>query len=431
MLRGLIKPADGLLLVAVLAPLAIAVPRLADVVGVGVAGWLRALASAAGILGLSAILVSGAVSARIPGVDRYFGGLTRLWHLHHILGFVGFMLVMAHVLLLAGWGLTTSLQLAVATVFPSLGEWAVWVGWGAYVALVVFLAPSFKFFGEPRYQWWKRVHLVAALALALASLHAILLARESLYWWALGGLAIGAVAWRKVGSRLASRRPYQVERLETLAPGMVELTLRAGGRPLSVAPGQFVYLSPTDQGLSAGRNEEHPYSVSQAGSDVLRVGIRDLGDASHALQKVAVGSRVWLEGPYGCFFERSWPGRGQLWIGGGVGVTPFVSGARALRDAGEGGDVCLVHLADRPEKAFYGDELAEIAESTAGFRVRPHYFRSEGPLTAEFLEAACQGFAEREAYICGSPEMLKHVRRVLRRAGVPLGRIHSEEFNLL
>lgn len=64
----------------------------------------------------------------------------------------------------------------------------------------------------------------------------------------------------------------------------------------------------------------------------LRFGIKDLGDASHALQTVTPETRVLIEGPYGEFFERRFPQRDMLWLGGGIGITPFVGGAwRGLR----------------------------------------------------------------------------------------------------
>ena len=54
-----------------------------------------------GVLGLSALLVTAAMCVRLPGLDRWFGGLPRLWLLHRRLGFSAFMLILAHVLLLA------------------------------------------------------------------------------------------------------------------------------------------------------------------------------------------------------------------------------------------------------------------------------------------------------------------------------------------
>ena len=62
---------------------------------------LELLGRAAAVLGLSCLLLAALISVRIPGVDLGFGGLTRQWKVHHLLGAAAFLLLMAHPLLLA------------------------------------------------------------------------------------------------------------------------------------------------------------------------------------------------------------------------------------------------------------------------------------------------------------------------------------------
>lgn len=202
---------------------------------------------------------------------------------------------------------------------------------------------------------------------------------------------------------------------------------------MSYTAGQFMYLTPYDPELEAGRGEEHPYTISSAPSEeVVRVGIKALGDASRALQTVKPGTAVQIEGPYGQFFERCDPQRKQLWFGGGIGITPFVSGARTLqRQPGSGLDVTLIYLANRLERAYYMDELREIAEGHPHFDARIHYFQDRGPVDEAFIRSHCPDLEEREIYICGPPGMVQHLMGLLSRAGVPKGRIHTEAFDFL
>jgi predicted ferric reductase len=433
-IRTWLKPGDLLLLALLLAPLALSWTRLTETIGEDTSDSLAALARVSGVLGLAMILLAGALSVRVPGFDRAFGGLTRLWQVHHFLGFGGLVLVMAHVLLLAASALPISRTLPVEVLFPSLDSVDVWLGWLALAALMIFLAPSFKFFGPPDYQRWKWLHIITApTALVLALAHTLLLTPDAAAWWAIGGLAVASVVWRRVGSRLISRQPYTITAVQPLAADVVEISLRPEGRAIGYAPGQFVYLTPNDPALAAGRNEEHPYTISSAPGDSLRLGIKDLGDATHALQNVAVGTRVWIEGPYGDFLARLFPQRGQLWLGGGIGITPFVGGARALKQAQSAPteSVHLVYLADSRERAYYREEIEAAAKDTAGLDVTEHYFQKEGPISAEFLAQNCPDFAQREVYICGPAPMLAHLRRLLRKQGVSRVRIHCEEFALL
>ncbi|WP_235825462.1 ferredoxin reductase family protein [Vreelandella rituensis] len=372
------------------------------------------------------------MSCRVPGFDRPFGGLTRLWQLHHWLGFGAFMLVMLHALALGMAAVPASLEAAVTTLFPPISHGAVWLGWLAWLALVVFLAPTFGFFGQPRYQRWKRLHLVSAAALLLGFWHALLLAGETWPWWLLGIAGLGAVAWRK-GVAPNRRHVYRIEEVVPLACGVVELVLRPEGGGIRFEAGQFVYLSPLDESLSAGRGEEHPYTLASAPSDTcLRIGIKDLGDASHALQTVTPDTRVLVEGPYGEFFGRRLPERDMLWLGGGIGITPFVSGARdvAIR-ASVKGNIHLFYLANGPDRAYYQAELVEIAGRVEGFTYTSHYYRDQGPLTEVFLRQHCPDYAQREIYICGPLGMNAHLQRLLADHGVPDSRIHSEVFDFL
>ncbi|MFO7649178.1 ferric reductase-like transmembrane domain-containing protein [Halomonas sp. 3H] len=425
------RPGDTALVILLLLPLAVALPRLG-----GGAGppelWLTWVGKVTGILGLAMMLLAGAVSCRVPGFDRPFGGLARLWRLHHWLGFAAFILVMVHALALGLAAVPASLDAAVATLFPPLSVGSIWLGWLAWVALVVFLAPTFDFFGQPHYQRWKRLHLVSAAALLLGLWHALLLAGEAWPWWLLGIAGLGAIAWRK-GVAPRQRHAYRIEAVEPLARGVVELVLRPEGGGIRHEAGQFVYLSPLDESLAAGRGEEHPYTIASAPSDSrLRIGIKDLGDASHALQAVTPETRVLVEGPYGDFFGRRFPERDMLWLGGGIGITPFVGGARDLATgAGPGGHVHLFYLANDETRAYYREELEAIAERHAGFTFTAHFYRDLGPLTEAFLREHCPDFTAREIHLCGPPAMNAHLQRLLAEQGVPASRIHSEVFDFL
>ncbi len=432
--RAYIKPGDPLFL-AVLIPLALAWSRLSHRFGDDLGDSLLTVGRAAGILGLTMILTAGILSVRVPKIDRAFGGLTRLWKLHHMLGFAGFVLVLVHVELVAISALPISRELPAQILFPSLSSTSVWFGWLALIGLTVFLAPSFKFFGPPRYQGWKLIHMVTApSALLLAVLHATGLSPQPDVWWVIGALAVVSVGWRRVGSRLAGRLQYTVEGVVSLAPDIVEISLRPTGRTLHYQAGQFVYVTPTDPSLTAGRLEEHPFSIASSPDDeVLRIGIKALGDASHALQALSPGSTVWIEGPYGDFFGRNFPERGELWLGGGIGITPMVGGARALVTAGaaSSNSVFLFYLADSAERAYYRKVLLDCAEEAATLELIEHYFSQEGVMTAEFIAKHCPDFREREVYLCGPLPMLAHFRRILKDHGVPGSRIHSEEFTFL
>ena len=391
--------------------------------------------SLAGVAGLSFLLLAMVLSIRAPGFDGPFGGLLRLWRIHHRLGALCFVLLMLHPVLLSLAAAGDGPEVVLAVLAPPWGAWPVWAGWMSLLAMMIFLAPSFSFFAEPFYQRWKMVHRLSGLVVVLGLVHAIPLSRSvpaveaAWLWGGLGALALFAFFWRLLLSRLWSRKRYRITEVRPMAPGVVELTL--DGPPLDYRAGQFVYLTPRDPILTAGRGEEHPYSLSSAPQETsLRIGIKDLGDASHALQEVTPGSEALIEGPYGSFLPARHD-RPALWIGGGIGITPFVSAAREFAHAAEAGDVELIYCANDPGRAYYLEVFQGVAAEQAGLRVHPHYFAAEGPLSEGFIRAKVPDYRRREVYACGPPAMLALVSRLLRQARVPQWRIHTEEFELL
>ncbi|WP_111640499.1 ferredoxin reductase family protein [Marinimicrobium alkaliphilum] len=407
--------------------------RSPDTASVG--GVLNYLGRLTGIVGLSTMLMAAILCCRVPGFDRPFGGLTKMWKLHHQLGAVAFLLLLAHPLLLAFAAAEVSLTAAVATLTPT--SQSLWLGWIALVLMMVFLAPSFAFFGHPDYQRWKWVHRLSGPAIILALIHTALLMRtlpapwDTLVWVVYVAAAVGALAYRFVFSRVKGRQPYQVMQVERSANNVVEISLQAERSRLDHEAGQFVYLTPFDKTLTNGYAEEHPYTISSAPDEpLLRIAIKDLGDASRAIQTIAVGSQVKVEGPYGGFFPPTELGP-SLWVAGGIGITPFLGKVRELARGEFSGDVHLVYCVQDESRALFLEELSGYAQALPGFHLSMHYFYREGPLDEAFLNRVCDDVAEREAFICGPTPLLSCARNVLLGAGVPARRITTEEFELL
>jgi predicted ferric reductase len=128
-----------------------------------------------------------------------------------------------------------------------------------------------------------------------------------------------------------------------------------------------------------------------------------------------------VEGPYGSFTHRSLPRRRQIWIAGGIGVTPFLSMARSLR-GDEPVDVDLYYCVEHAEEAHFLDELrtrgpvALVARDEQGF------------LTADRIAAEHPDLSEAEVLVCGPPAMIESLRTQLAAAGLPRERFHAEEF---
>lgn len=432
------RQATALVWAAASLPLAVMLPGMRSADFVDPVALLNLLGRLTGIAGLSLLLVAAILSCRVPGVDRPFGGLTKLWKTHHLLGAIAFLLLLTHPVLLALSAAGGSLPAAAQLLAPPLSDRATWLGWIALLAMMAFLAPSFAFFGEPEYRRWRWVHRLAAVAVIAAVAHAFLFARtipaaaSAAVWLVLCAGAIVSVSYRLLFARRVGRLRYYVESIAAPANNIVELTLRPGDRHLDYRAGQFVYLTPYDDSLAAGHREEHPYTLTSApGEATLRVAIKDLGDATHAIQSIARSSEVRIEGPYGDFFPRDENAEPELWIAGGIGIAPFLGRLRDLAARGIDLDVCLIYCVQDESRAHFRRELEELVARMPGAVMTMHYFFRQGPLDAGFLQQHCGDLVRRRAYVCGPEPLLERAQALLADAGVARDRIVTEEFTLL
>ncbi|MCK9469099.1 MAG: ferric reductase-like transmembrane domain-containing protein [Porticoccaceae bacterium] len=396
---------------------------------------LDALGRLAGLGGLGLMLVAAIVSFRIPGFDRLFGGLTSLWRTHHLMGGVAFLLLLGHPLLLALAASAVSLDAALEVLFA--GDIATWLGWGALLVMMVFLAPSFEFFGSRDYQRWKSLHKLAGISVMLALTHAFLQAStipepwSTLIWAVLALAALTALAYGLLFARRASQYSYTVAEVARPANNVVELSLKPVDRQLRHRAGQFVYLTPCDSKLQAGYREEHPYTLTSSSSEqLLRVAIKDVGDASRAIQSIALGSEVQVMGPYGAFLPAH-NHDAELWIAGGIGIAPFLGRARELASRGEAVNIHLIYCVQDEARALFSDELRRLSARIPGFSFAMHYFYRDGPLSSDFVRYHCPDCATRKAYVCGPARLSSLARKVLVANGMPRGHFKSEEFTLL
>jgi predicted ferric reductase len=219
-----------------------------------------------------------------------------------------------------------------------------------------------------------------------------------------------------------------VTHVVTEAPGVISIYM--AGRDLdqlAVRSGQyFVWRFLTRDGWWRG----HPFSISSApNGQWLRITIKELGDWSKALQSVSVGTRVFIEGPYGVLTGARRTRPRILLVAGGIGITPL----RALLEAlpAKRGEMTLIYRVRDTDDIIFRDELETLAHA----RGAPiHYLlgrRDAGggdSLDAESLQRLVPDVRERDVYLCGPVPMMQRVEDSLRRLGLPVRQIHAERF---
>ncbi|MEM9068366.1 MAG: hypothetical protein AAGE52_07660 [Myxococcota bacterium] len=135
-----------------------------------------------------------------------------------------------------------------------------------------------------------------------------------------------------------------------------------------------------------------------------------------------------MRGPYGRF-NSSPPGDAkQVWVAGGIGVTPFLSMIRAMQP-GDPREVHFVYAARSRNEALFLDELVTRVEKTPNVTLHT-LFSDEGEFAR--IDAARQrlpdSLTQYEYFMCGPRPMVAALMRGLRSEGVRRSQIHTEAF---
>lgn len=409
----------------------------------GVFAWRNVLTQYSGVVGISVMSLAMMLAVRPAFLERHVDGLDKMYRLHKWLGITGLVVSVSHYLIVSApkWAVGLGwLARPVRPPRPNLpeGSWqqlfasqrglAEGVGeWAFYIAVVLMLLALIKYFP---YRRFFQTHRLLALTYLAFVFHSLILAKFDYWLTPLGAvlaivLVLGSISAvlsllrKRLGGRRVGAEVTAVEWLDGMDVLAVDLRLESGW-PGHQA-GQFAFVTfHADEG-------SHPYTIASAwnGDGQVRFLIKALGDYTRALpERLRVGDRAVLEGPYGRF-NFAGGGRRQIWISGGIGITPFVARMQALADAALGQPVDLFHSTAQltPEVSRRLSADAERAN------VRLHLFHGRKFAIGDLLNGV-EDWRAADVWFCGPAAFGREVRERLLALGLPAERFHQELFEM-
>ena len=407
------------------------------------------ISSGLALAGLAVLLVEFVLSGRFRAISGRIG-MDVTMRLHQVLARVALGMLLLHPFLYttpfnpaAPWDPTRQHALF-------LGDGALLTGIAAYLLLpALVLTAIFRDGIGVKYETWRLMHGLGALALAAAGTHHALAAgrysgEQALgwFWLAMLAAALGSLAWvYAVKPALQYRRPYRVDGVRAVALRTWELTVSPVGHAgTDFRAGQFVWLN---VGHSPFSLAENPFSISSAPAQGPQIGflIKEAGDFTGTVGTIAPGTRAWLDGPHGHLTLEGRGAAGIAMIAGGVGVAPMLSILRQLHRTGDGRPAILLYGNRTAEQIAHADELRAM-EAQGSLRVvhvlsePPENWEGETGMPDEALIrkvfGACgSGDGGDGGWIyllCGPPEMMETCKTALRAMGVPRRQIVMERF---
>ena len=396
---------------------------------------------AIGYSGLAMMGLQFGLTARFRHVTEPWGEDV-IYHFHRQISLIAVGLVIAHPIILFVVrpelvALLNSIQAPWRARFAALSIYSL-------LALVVTALWRAKW--NIRYETWHLWHiLLAVVAIAAGLAHMV---GWSFYladpwkralWIGLTIFWIGLLLYVRIVKPLFMlRRPYRISEVRKERGDTSTLVMHPDGHPgFRFSPGQFGWLTVWG---SPFKITGHPFSFSSSAEVTdgrVEMSIRNLGDFTSAIDKVPVGQRVYLDGPYGAFTIGN-PVDMHVLIAGGVGVTPMISMIRTLADRSDTRPVILLYGSRDWESITFREELealkARLNLTVVHVLANPSaaWTGEQGFVTADvFKRHLPPPYADHEYFICGPDVMMDAIENALGEMNVPLSKYHSERYSFV
>ncbi len=382
------------------------------------------LAATLGVSALSAMVLCIILAARWSYFDMKFGGPDKSYKIHRWLGYGTLLAGIGHWILAkpAGEAIVPSL----ATIAASSGKYAMIALIGLSVLAIFRLVP---------YHLWRHSHLLMGLLLPISIFHTffsrIPLSTGSFVWWVILIIsAAGLIGWaRTIIRHFKKPTKLKISAIHPIKNGIdIRLSNAPGKGAVHWRPGQFATVSFDKSGL----RETHPFTIASApNSDELRLIIGDFGFyTGHLVKELRAGDQIEIKEVSGCFLPNTNADRqlGQIWLAGGLGITPFLSALEAL-EPDHGPNISLIYCVRSSTFAIDLYRLMNYAKTLPQFTFYLLKEDQEGYFsTATFSRLLAPDWQQMQLFVCG-PDGLKSAARCAWNENNCVHPIHEEEFD--
>ena len=367
------------------------------------------------------------ISARPKWAEPFFGGLDKMYVTHRRVATAAFLLIFVHVL-----------TVPISTDWV-LGNYLAVISFTGLVSIILIsLAPRIAYLNKltgGTYEGWKNLKRFIGIFFILGFIHSLTVAHPLSALIAISWVQIffivGVVSYlyTEVFGRFFKKYvPYTVEAVKHPNQTITEVTLRAKKDSIPrQRAGQFLFVRfPGDRTL----DESHPFTISSAPhEDVLRVTVKASGDFTRALfSSLKPGVDAIVEGAYGMFDYKT-GGQKQIWIAGGIGLTPFLSFIRDM-DGNLNHDIDFYYTVRHRDEALFTDEIEAAAQKNPRLKPYIRFSATQGSLSMdEIVKNAGGNVSGHHIYMCGPLPMIQAFEKKFLEQGTPAGNIHYEEFN--
>jgi predicted ferric reductase len=366
------------------------------------------------------------ISTRHTALDSLFDGLDKSYIYHKYLSISVLALVIVHDITI---GIGKRSEILSGTRIPR-DPYAMYGSFSMYLfILLIFIALVAK---KLNYERWKVIHKFMFIPYAFGIYHyygsanyvVLGLTPYSIWMNVINLIGLLSVIYSVFFyEKISFKYHYKISNLETVANGTLEITGTALDKSMNFKPGQFAFIKvPGDN----NKFPSHPFTISEAPRNgEIQFTIKSLGDHTQSLfSSLKIGGEFVVSGPHGMFNYKT-GSKNQIWIAGGIGVTPF----RSFTEAGTSDDFSIdfFYAYNNEEEGAYTDELKSLTQNK---NLRLHLFNSKekGFLSVNEIAKYVQTKDPIDVYFCGPKPMRENLRKQFKDSNLNIVDFHYEHF---
>ncbi|PLW77246.1 ferredoxin reductase family protein [Cohaesibacter celericrescens] len=408
-----------------------------------------------GILSMGAMSATMILATRAKWFESWLNGLDKSFRLHKWLGITALITSISHWFIvnlpkwmvslglmarpehkgpIAGAGDTSTLTTTdmIQSIFRDLRPTAEGLGeYAFYLAALLMILALIKYFPYKRFL---QTHTLLAITYLVLVAHSVILFPFELWLHPLGilmgTLMIGGVISAVlILARLHGKASQTKGMITALLqhPNMktLSITVKVDGDWKGHKAGQFAFVSFDD------KEGKHPFTMASDWDDQsheITFLIKELGDYTSQMSSILVeGDPVTIEGPYGHFTFEDGNNR-QIWVGAGIGITPFIARMKQLTKRRSNQTIDLFHVT----AAISPDLEEQLKADAKKANIQLHLIidKDGTGFSADKLDSEVPGWKDAGLWFCGPAQMGKILKSKLSERGLDGGAFHQELFEM-
>lgn len=231
----------------------------------------------------------------------------------------------------------------------------------------------------------------------------------------------------------------KIKEKKEIADGTILVVFDLLGEEITFKPGQYFFVTLINPPFNDDNGLTRHFTIlnSPAEKGIIAMATRIRESAfKRSLKEMPVGSEVEIKSIQGAFVLPEDINHQFVFIAGGIGITPFISMLRFIKDNNLPYKVTLIYSNRNKKSAAFFEELEQTGEDNPNIKViftmtqDEEWFGEKRRIDEEFIKNYISDDLNAYTYFISGPEaMVENINKVLIDSGIDEKNIRKEIFS--